>query len=82
MQRDRHYTFEDPKANTGESGSSKRATQEWVDYIEASIEHASSQQQSSSYADEAQYSGLGSPTSATGGKESDSGLGAVGTGGM
>lgn len=33
-QRDRHLTFEDPKANIGDSGSSMRSTQEWLDVMQ------------------------------------------------
>ncbi|KAI9721348.1 MAG: pkb-activating kinase-like protein [Chrysothrix sp. TS-e1954] len=45
--RDRTLTFEDSKANTGDSGSSARATQEWLDILESAREFHSSQSISS-----------------------------------
>lgn len=48
-QRDKHFTFEDPKANTGDSGSSTRSTNEWLEYIADVKEFALSQRLANSY---------------------------------
>jgi len=42
-QRDKHLTFEDPKANNGDPGFSTRSAQEWLDFLEDVKEHALSQ---------------------------------------
>ena len=73
-QRDRHFTFEDAKANTGDTGLSIRSTQEWLDVIESAKDFAASQQSvATSYSDDSAFNGL-TPTSPSGAMESDPSL--------
>ncbi|KAL9093208.1 MAG: hypothetical protein Q9159_000385 [Coniocarpon cinnabarinum] len=62
LTRERHLTFEDAKANTGEPGSSVRSTQEWLDMVEISKEQASQSNANSAYSGASGFDGL-SPTS-------------------
>lgn len=55
-------TFEDSKANTGDSGSSVRSTQEWLDIIESARDFAASKSAPTLYSEESGFSGI-SPTS-------------------
>jgi 3-phosphoinositide dependent protein kinase-1 len=48
-QRDKHLTFEDPRATTSDPAGSKYSTQEWLDSVEQAREIALSQSASSSY---------------------------------
>lgn len=57
-QRDRHYTFEDTKSNTGDTGSSVRSTDEWMTWIESAREHVESQSLASSYSGGSRYNGI------------------------
>lgn len=59
-QRDKHLTFEDPKANTGDPGYSTRSTQEWLDYLEDVKSHVLSQRLvlASTYTGDSQFNGL------------------------
>lgn len=57
MQRDRHLTFEDSKANTGDPGSSVRSTQEWLDMVAVSKDYAS-QSGATSYSGTSGFDGM------------------------
>jgi len=61
-QREKHFTFEDPKANTGDSGSSIRSTQEWLGYIEGAKEFASTQLLLTPFSTDPTLNGLSSST--------------------
>lgn len=72
LQRDKHYTFEDPRATTADPDGSKYSTSEWVASIDQACEFAASLANVSqtSYSGESQYidlggSGLSSPTGNT-----------------
>ncbi|MCJ1473693.1 pkb-activating kinase-like protein [Lambiella insularis] len=63
--REKHYTFEDPKAATSDGSATSSAAQEWIDAIERAREIALSQSVNNSYSgDEFKdlQSGLPSPT--------------------
>ena len=70
-QRDKHLTFEDPRATTSDPAGSKYSTQEWIDSVEQAREIALSQSASSSYAGESMLNGLNpgmdSPSDSLGG---------------
>jgi 3-phosphoinositide dependent protein kinase-1 len=71
IQRDKHFSFEDPRATTSDPEGSKYSTQEWLEAIDRAKEVAQSQAIANSYSGESQYgdlaSTMSSPTSASGG---------------
>ena len=71
MQRDKHLTFEDPRATTSDPAGSKYSTQEWIDSVEQAREIALSQSASSSYVGESMMNGMNasmdSPSDSIGG---------------
>lgn len=67
-QRDKHLTFEDPRATTSDPAGSKYSTQEWIDSVEQAREIALSQSASSSYVGESILNGgMNSPADSLGG---------------
>jgi 3-phosphoinositide dependent protein kinase-1 len=70
-QRDKNFSFEDPRATTSDPEGSKYSTQEWLEAIDRAKEVAQSQAIANSYSGESQYgdlaSTMSSPTSASGG---------------
>jgi 3-phosphoinositide dependent protein kinase-1 len=48
-QRDKHYTFEDPRATTSDPQGSKYSTQEWLDAVEQAREVAIATSMTNSY---------------------------------
>jgi 3-phosphoinositide dependent protein kinase-1 len=50
IKRDKHYTFEDPKASSSDGSATSASAQEWLDAIETAREMALSQNSSSFYA--------------------------------
>ncbi|KAI5204664.1 hypothetical protein AUEXF2481DRAFT_1177 [Aureobasidium subglaciale EXF-2481] len=69
--RDKHFSFEDPRATTADPDGSKYSTKEWMDAIDRAKDVALSQSMADSYSGESQYgdlaSTMSSPTSASGG---------------
>ncbi|GAB7356476.1 hypothetical protein MBLNU459_g7238t1 [Dothideomycetes sp. NU459] len=69
--RDKHFSFEDPRATTSDPDGSKYSTQEWLECIERAKEIAMSQSMANSYSGDSQYndlnSAMSSPTSNNGG---------------
>ncbi|KEQ71697.1 Pkinase-domain-containing protein [Aureobasidium namibiae CBS 147.97] len=69
--RDKHFSFEDPRATTSDPEGSKYSTQEWLEAIDRAKDVAQSQAMANSYSGESQYgdlaSTMSSPTSASGG---------------
>ncbi|KAI5209971.1 Pkinase-domain-containing protein [Aureobasidium subglaciale] len=69
--RDKHFSFEDPRATTSDPDGSKYSTKEWMDAIDRAKDVALSQSMADSYSGESQYgdlaSTMSSPTSASGG---------------
>ncbi|KAI5271341.1 Pkinase-domain-containing protein [Aureobasidium subglaciale] len=69
--RDKHFSFEDPRATTSDPDGSKYSTKEWMDAIDRARDVALSQSMADSYSGESQYgdlaSTMSSPTSASGG---------------
>ncbi|KAH0122171.1 Pkinase-domain-containing protein, partial [Aureobasidium melanogenum] len=69
--RDKHFSFEDPRATTSDPEGSKYSTQEWMEAISRAKDVALSQSIANSYSGESQYgdlaSTMSSPTSASGG---------------
>lgn len=57
-QRDKHYTFEDPRATTSDPQGSKYSTQEWLDAVEQAREVAIATSMSDSYSGENMLSDL------------------------
>lgn len=49
IQRDKHFTFEDPKSASSDRAASSASAQEWLDAIETAREMALSQNSSISY---------------------------------
>ncbi|KAF7846552.1 hypothetical protein BT93_L4168 [Corymbia citriodora subsp. variegata] len=68
--RDKHLSFEDPRATTSDPDGSKYSTQEWMECIERAKELAISQSLANSYSADSTYgdlaSSLSSPASASG----------------
>lgn len=63
-QRDKHLTFEDPRATTSDPAGSKYSTQEWIESVEQARELALAQSASGSYVGEINglnNSGMNSP---------------------
>lgn len=73
MQRDKHYTFEDPRATTSDPAGSKYSTQEWLDAVEQAREVAIATSMSNSYSGESilndvnAASAISSPSDSLGG---------------
>ncbi len=69
QQRERHITFEDPRATVSDPAGSKYSTQEWLDALENAkeIALATSMTSASSYAGKSLYSAAGSPAESIGG---------------
>ncbi|KAI4729438.1 Pkinase-domain-containing protein [Aureobasidium sp. EXF-10728] len=71
IKRDKHFSFEDPRATTSDPEGSKYSTQEWMEAIDRAKDVALSQSIANSYSGESQYgdlaSTMSSPTSASGG---------------
>ena len=67
IQRDKHYTFEDPKSASSDGSATAAAAQEWIDAIERAKELAISQNVTNSYSGDDTFkdlqSGLPSPAS-------------------
>lgn len=63
IQRDKHLTFEDPRATTSDPAGSKYSTQEWIESVEQAREIALAQSAAGSYAGEinGMHSGMNSP---------------------
>lgn len=60
-QKDKHYTFEDPRATTSDPAGSKYSTQEWLASLEQARDFFLSNQQqsgSASYASDTIFNGL------------------------
>lgn len=73
-QRDKHYTFEDPRATTSDPQGSKYSTQEWLDAVEQAREVAIATSMTDGYAGEAmsdlgqaEGTAIGSPSDSLGG---------------
>lgn len=69
-QKDKHFTFEDPRATTSDPAGSKFSTQEWLDSVSQAKELALSQQhngQYGSYTNDLDHSGVSSPADSIGG---------------
>ncbi|EME82785.1 uncharacterized protein MYCFIDRAFT_164120 [Pseudocercospora fijiensis CIRAD86] len=70
--RDKHYTFEDPRATTADPAGSKFSTQEWMDAVEQAREVAIATSMTNSYSGESMLndfnaSTLSSPADSLGG---------------
>ncbi|KAI7554072.1 Pkinase-domain-containing protein [Hortaea werneckii] len=68
--KDKHFTFEDPRATTSDPAGSKFSTQEWLDSVSQAKELALSQQhngQYGSYTNDLDHSGVSSPADSIGG---------------
>ena len=50
IQRDKHFTFEDPKSASSDGSATSAAAQDWLDVIEVAREMALSQTSTGSYA--------------------------------
>lgn len=73
MQRDRHFTFEDSKANTGDTGSSIRSSDEWLEYLDSVRDHVETSGMPSGYSEEdVRYNAM-NPMSPSGGLDPDTG---------
>ncbi|KAK4504108.1 hypothetical protein PRZ48_005023 [Zasmidium cellare] len=70
--RDKHYTFEDPRATTSDPAGSKYNTQEWLDAVEQAREFALATSMSNSYSGDSMLndlntSAMSSPADSLGG---------------
>ena len=65
MQRDKHFTFEDPKAASSDGSATSAAAEEWIDAIESAREMALSQGTSNSYSNDEAFKGLPTDSSQT-----------------
>ncbi|KAI7669458.1 hypothetical protein KC318_g4648, partial [Hortaea werneckii] len=68
--KDKHFTFEDPRATTSDPAGSKFSTQEWLDSVSQAKELALSQQHNGkygSYTNDLDHSGVSSPSDSIGG---------------
>lgn len=68
MQRDKYYTFEDPKSSTNDATTTAASTQEWLDTIERAKGIAISQSMTNSYCPDDAFRDLPSPASTLGGE--------------
>lgn len=71
-QRDKHFTFEDPRATTSDPAGSKYSTQEWLDAVEQAREFALATSMSNSYSGDSMLndlntSAMSSPADSLGG---------------
>ncbi len=66
MQKDKRFTFEDPKASSSTGSATSAAAQEWMDAIERAIEVAQSQSVANSYAGSEIFGNLAPPMSRRG----------------
>lgn len=67
FQRDKHLTFEDPRATTSDPAGSKYSTQEWIDSVEQAREIALTQSVSGESILNGINSGINSPADSLGG---------------
>lgn len=58
LQRDKHYTFEDPRATTSDPAGSKFSTQEWMDCVEQARELAIAASMTNSYSGDSMLNDL------------------------
>ena len=72
LQRDKHLTFEDPRATTSDPAGSKYSTQDWLDALENARETAMAQSLTGSYSGDSLLNAVdssmsGSPADSLGG---------------
>ena len=66
-QRDKSFTFEDPKSSSSDAAATAASTQEWLDTIERAKEIAVSQTMTNSYCSDDAFREMPSPASTLGG---------------
>lgn len=58
IQRDKHYTFEDPRATTSDPAGSRYSTQEWLDAVQQAQEVAMATSVTNSYSGDSMLNDL------------------------